>query len=184
MTAFSLTSAFWRHSIWIVSLVVASVLLTLGFACALPIAAFAAIAALTAGRREALAMMGAIWFANQAVGFAFLHYPADTVTLAWGGALGAIALLSCETAGFVLRRLRGVVGSGLAFVAAFIVYEGSILAICLATGRDADYFTLATISRIFLINACAFLALLAWNKLCATFKLDRKPATGLAARHV
>jgi hypothetical protein len=184
MTSSSLAFVSWRHSLWIVSLVAASVLLTLGFACALPIAAFATIAALTAGRREALAIMGAIWFANQAFGFAFLHYPADAVTLAWGGALGAIALLSCEVARSVLRRLKGVAGSGLAFLAAFVAYEGAIFLICLATGRGADDFTASIVSRIFVINACAFLALLAWSRLCATFGLDGRAQTALAARHV
>lgn len=184
MTASSLTSISWRHSLWIVSLIVASILSTFGFACALPLAAFATIVALTASRREALATMGAIWFANQAIGFAFMHYPLDTTTLAWGGALGVIALLSCETAGFVLRRMGGVAGFSLAFVSAFIVYEGSIFAISLATGRDADDFGVEAVSRIFLINASALIALWARNKLSATFGLDSKPATSFALRHV
>lgn len=184
MTASSLTSVSWRHSLWIISLIVASVLTTFGFACALPLAAFATIVALTASRREALATMGAIWFANQAIGFAFMHYPRDTTTLAWGGALLVIALLSFEAAGLVLQRLSGFAGFCVAFLAAFIVYEGSIFAICLATGRDADYFNVAEVSRIFLINACVFIALWAWNRLSATFGLDGQPQTALAPRHV
>lgn len=154
------------------------------YACAWPLAAFATIAALTAGRREALVLTGAAWFANQAVGFTFLHYPTDAMTLTWGGALGAIALLSCETAGLSARRLKGVARSGATFAAAFLVYEGSIFAICLAIGRDADDFTFATVSRIFLINACAFVGLWALDLLGATAGRDRKQAAELAPRHV
>ncbi len=164
MTASSLVSFAGRRSLWIASLIVASVLFTFGFACALPLAAFAAIAALTSGRREALALTMAAWFANQAIGFAFLHYPTDAVTLAWGGALGAIALLSCEAAGAVARRPNGASAYGAAFLASFVVYEGSIVAISLATGHDADYF-LTTVSRIFLINICAFVGLWVWRML-------------------
>jgi hypothetical protein len=184
MTTSIISSSPRRHWLWISSLIVASILFTFGFACALPLAAFAAVCALTTDRREALAITGAIWLANQIVGFAFLHYPTDTVTLAWGAALGVIALLSCETAGLAMRRIGGVLGSCAAFLAAFIVYEGAIYAICLATDRGADDFTVAVVSRIFLINASAFLGLWAWNVLSATVGLGRKPLGGLALRHV
>ena len=87
-----LTSA-GRRPLWIVLLVVASVVFSPGFACAVPIAAFAAIAALTLSRRDAFSLVGAAWLANQIAGFAVHHYPATASTLAWGAALGAVALL-------------------------------------------------------------------------------------------
>jgi hypothetical protein len=58
----------WRRPLWIALLVAASVAFTLGFACATPLAAFAAIAALSMPRKDALLLIGLVWLANQAVG--------------------------------------------------------------------------------------------------------------------
>lgn len=181
MTASSLVSRATHRSLWIASLIVASALFTFGFACALPLAAFAAIVALTSGRREALALSAAIWFVNQAVGFVFLHYPSDAATFAWGGALFVIALLSCEAAGSAARRLSGALAQSVAFLVAFVVYEGSLFAIGLVTGETAD-FAFATVARIFLINACAFVILWACSLVGATVAAKREPAATLAAR--
>ncbi|MDQ6867846.1 MAG: hypothetical protein M3178_05420 [Pseudomonadota bacterium] len=73
-----------RRPLWIALLVGASVAFSLGFACAVPLAAFAAIAALTLSRRDAFALVGAVWLANQIAGFAVHHYPVTASTLAWG----------------------------------------------------------------------------------------------------
>jgi hypothetical protein len=59
----------WRRPLWIALLVAASVAFTLGFACATPLAAFAAIAALSMPRKDALLLIGLVWLANQAIGF-------------------------------------------------------------------------------------------------------------------
>ena len=59
----------WRRPLWIALLVGASVAFTLGFACATSLAAFAAIAALSMPRKDALLLIGLVWLANQAVGF-------------------------------------------------------------------------------------------------------------------
>ena len=74
MAAPSSASA-WRKPLWIALLVLASVVFSLGFACAVPLAAFAAIAALTLGKRDAFVLVGAVWLANQIAGFAINHYP-------------------------------------------------------------------------------------------------------------
>jgi hypothetical protein len=184
MTASSVASSRWRSSLWILSLALASVLLTLGFACALPLAAFATIAAITFDRREALIATTAVWLANQAAGFAFLHYPMDGVTLAWGGALGVITLLSCETARFTTRRIAAVAGVCAAFLAAFIVYQGSLIVIDMVIGQSGDELAFATVARIFLINACAFGGLWALKIVASTMSFGRKVATALAPRHV
>lgn len=180
----SVSSPRWRPPLGVFSLTAASVLFTLGFACAAPLAAFAAIAAMAFSRRDALVATAAIWLANQGVGFAFLHYPTDGVTLAWGGALGVIASLGCEAAGLVSRRTRGFAGAWTAFFAAFVIYEGSLSAIDIATGQSGDDFALATVARIFLINACAFSGLWALKTLAATMTFGRKVVAGLAPHHV
>jgi len=146
-------------------LVAASLALTLGFACALPLAAFAAMAAMLFGPAAAVGAILAVWLANQIVGFGCLGYPTDMNTLAWGAALGVIALLSLGAAGAALARVRGALGIGLAFVAAFVVYEGAVTAACLATRTDVSDFTVAGVARIFLINAAVFGAFLALRAL-------------------
>jgi len=184
MTAVNLPSSLSRPSIGIVSLAVASVLFILGLACAVPLAAFAAIAAMSFSRREAPVTIGAVWLANQAWGFAVMHYPMDGETFAWGGALGIIAVFSCEAAGLLTRRFSGAVGACLSFLAAFVAYEGSLIVIDLVIGQSADDFAAATIARIFLINACAFGGLWALKAILANTASGRKLSATLVSRHV
>lgn len=173
-----------RTAIGIGALTVASIATTAGFACAVPLAAFAAIAAMSFGRREALAAIGAVWLANQAWGFAFMHYPIDGETFAWGVALGVIAALSCEAAGLATRRFAGAVGASIAFLAAFLVYEGSLIAIDFAIGMSGEDIAAATVARIFLINVCAFGGLWAFKAVVAGMASRRKRSAALAPRHV
>lgn len=184
MIAVHLPSSLSRPAIGIVALAVAGVLFTLGFACAVPLAAFAAIAALSYDRREALAAIGAVWLANQVWGFAVMHYPMDGETFAWGGALGIIGVLSCEVAGLATRRLLGAVGACLSFLAAFVAYEGSLIAIDLVVGQSGEDFALTTIARIFLINACAFAGLWSLKALVASTLINRRISATLAPHHV
>lgn len=149
-----------RRALWAATLIAAAVLFSFAWACALPLAGFAAAAALTSTRRDALLLTGAVWLANQAVGFLFLHYPTDSMTLFWGAALGVIALLSCESAGMLARRFPGLSGGLAAFLAAFVVYESLVLAVTAATGPGVDHFTAPVVSRIFFINLGAFAGLL------------------------
>lgn len=163
-----------------VLLVLASVALTLGFACALPLAAFATASAMLFSRRAAVAAVLAVWLANQVVGFACLHYPADASTFAWGGALGVIALASLAVARGVLERLPGVVGPAVAFVSAFVAYEGSVYLACLASGTDVSHFTVSDVTRVFLVNATAFAGFVAVRALVLQTRfgreLDARPA--------
>jgi len=140
-------------------LVAASLALTLGFACALPFAAFATIAALLFDFGTAVLAILAVWLANQIVGFGFMHYPMDASTFAWGGGLGALGLASLIAARAVLSRAHGWIAAPLAFLASFAAYEGLLFAINLAVGMDAAIFEIAVVARIFAINAAAFGAL-------------------------
>jgi hypothetical protein len=149
-----------RFALWAATLVGASLLSSFAFACAVPLAGFAAAAALTSTRRAALALTGAIWFVNQAAGFLFLHYPTDAMTLFWGAALVVIALVACESAGLLARRFPGFAGGLAAFLAAFVVYESLVLAVTAVTGPGVEHFTAPVVSRIFFINLAAFAALL------------------------
>jgi hypothetical protein len=160
-------------------MVAASVALTLGFACALPLAAFATIAAMLFGPVAAVGSILAIWLANQIVGFACLGYPTDTSTLAWGAGLGVIALLSLGAAVAVLARVRGVVGICAAFLAAFVAYQGAVAIGCLISGIDVAHFTLPVLARIFLINAATFGGFLALRALALRTEYESTKVSAL-----
>jgi len=183
VTSLVLSSPGSRTALSIVALAIFSVLFTFGFACAVPLAAFAAISAMSFDRRTALLATGAVWLANQAIGFGLLHYPTDGETLAWGGALGAIGLLSCEAARLVTRRVAGVAGACAAFLAAFVAYEGSLFLINAAIGQTVEHFAFPVVTRIFLINACAFGGMWALKTIASSTEFGRRLAADLSARH-
>lgn len=142
-------------------LIAASVALTLGFACAVPLAAIAVVASLSFNRAGAAAVMIGVWLANQIIGFAVLHYPTDSGTLVWGVVLGGVALLSLAVANAVLTLRSGPLAIVAAFVAGFVAYQGSILAVATLSGNDISYFTFEVLARVFAINAVTLAGLLA-----------------------
>jgi hypothetical protein len=163
--------------LWVVALIAASLLLTLGFACAVPFAAFAAAAALTLPRRDALFAVGLVWFANQAVGFSVLNYPWTADTLAWGAALLAVALAATFAAGLAAKwfeALPRIALASLAFLSAFAVYEGLLFAASLATQSGLDDYSGAIVARILGINALTFAGLIVISALTASWLKERK----------
>ncbi len=154
---------------WPVLLAVAAVGGSLAFACIMPFAALAAFAAETQRPRAALGTLALIWAANQAVGFAFLQYPFDASTLIWGLAIGVAALLATGTACFVVARLdhmRRWQRLGLAFAAAFAVYELALLGPSLFTGESAN-FTPALLLDLALLDVAWLAGLVALNEILA-----------------
>jgi hypothetical protein len=173
-----------RQTSAVVALIAASsVALTLGFACALPLAAFAAISPSLFKPRAAVVAVITVWLMNQIVGFSFLHYPTDASTIAWGFALGVIALLSLGAAYLVLSRLDGFVGIIASFLAAFVVYEGAIYIVCIAGGTGVGSFTAPIVTRIFLINAASFGGLLAAREPLARTPLGRRTEAPASLSH-
>jgi len=109
--------------------------------------------------REALATMGAIWLANQVVGFLALDYPHDMTTMLWGLALGVAALLACLTASCVLTVARPVCQRlPLAFVAAYAAYELCLVPVAAVLG-GLDSFTPAVVVDIGMVNVLWFAVL-------------------------
>jgi hypothetical protein len=146
---------------WAGFLVLLSVIFSLGFSCAVPLAAFAAIGALTLGRLSAYALIGTIWLANQITGFAFHHYPLEPSAFAWGGALCAVGIIATAAAQMTSSHLRGnaAFAATAAFLAAFAAYEATLFAISAAAASGAANFAPAIAGRVFLINVAAFAAL-------------------------
>lgn len=175
-----------RSILWLAALVGASVVFTFGFSCAAPLAAFSAISAMTLNRRDALLFAGAVWLANQLVGFTFLNYPTDATTLAWGAALGAITLMSTDIVGLVVRRQNGLVWTAAAFLLAFGLYQGGILGASFALNSGFEAFAPEIVAKIFALNAVAFAGLLVAGKVATTMGLTNAPAfhLSLTERHV
>jgi hypothetical protein len=152
-----------RRPLWIGSLAFFGAVLSLGFACAAPLAAFAAIGALTLRRRDALVVIAAVWLVNQFIGFAILHYPLERGALAWGGALGAAAFgatLAARWGSGCLSQSDRFIRAGAAFMAAFAAYEGILFAISAMSATGLSNFAPAVVLRIFVINSTTFVALL------------------------
>jgi hypothetical protein len=148
--------------VWGGVLIAATIVLSGKFACAVPFAALAALAALASDRKGGFLLIGMIWFVNQALGFAFLNYPFEFQSIAWGLMPGVSAFLSLLAARFAIDALRGfnaLIGAGGAFVAAFCAYEGSLLAADFVVPSSEADFAWPVIKQIVAINAVSFAVL-------------------------
>jgi len=176
-----------RHVLWLTVLVAASVGFTLGFACAVPFAAFAAATALTLNTRDALLLTVALWLANQIVGFGFMGYPWDGATLLWGAVLGVVALLSTAAARIASTQVAHVPYGAvlvLSFAAAFVVYEGSLYIVSAAWLGGTEDYAGSIVAYIAGLNVLAFIGLLVLERLGRMLGLAAAPSLALAApRH-
>jgi hypothetical protein len=175
----------WRHQLWLGLLVAASVFFSLGLACAVPLAAFAAAAALSLSRRDALLLITLVWLANQLVGFTVLHYPWTLSTFAWGVVLGAVAVLATLAGQWIAGRLvdaRGALTVTATFLIAFTVYEGALFAVSATLLGGTEIYTAAIQGRIFAINAAAFVSLVALNHLATSVGLVNRPTVALSMK--
>jgi hypothetical protein len=167
----------WRGYAWLAVLVASSVAFSLGFACATPLAAFAAAAALTLNRSDALWLVGAVWLAGQAVGYGILGYPWTWNSVSWGVVLGLAAVAATLGVRALVPRFAGAntaVRVVAAFAVAFAVYE-LILFVAAVTGLgELSNYMPAVVARILAINAVAFAGLLVLHQIGMT--------TGLAPR--
>ena len=152
-----------KMGLWLIFLTALSVLMTFGLACAPPFAAFAAFAALRLRRSEALVLVSLVWFANQVVGFGFLHYPHELNTYLWGVALLAAAACCTLTAARIVRRsaekrslstpLAALVGAIVTFLV--VVYLSGIV-----LGGNEAAFKLPVLANTFWTNSVTLAALL------------------------
>ena len=168
-----------RHLLWPSLLVAASLMFSLGLACATPLAAFAAAVALTSSRRDALVLILSVWFANQFVGFTLLGYPWTASAFAWGVALGASAVLAMLAGQWTASRSVGaarVVGFLATGLAAFAAYEAALFVVAVTLLGGTEDFTAAILSWIFVINAAAFVGLLVLHRLAVSVGLVADPS--------
>tara|TARA_R110000824_G_scaffold31126_2_gene101688 strand:- start:1109 stop:1654 length:546 start_codon:yes stop_codon:yes gene_type:complete len=129
------------QNIWAAVLASSSVLGSLALACIFPFAAIATLLAATLPFRKAAVWMGAVWFANQLVGYLILGYPQTANSFGHGLAMGATAMATLFVAKTVLdlRSDRSFLSLGLAFGAAFIAYEALLLVAATVLGGVQNF---------------------------------------------
>ena len=91
-------------SLWIALIAALTVVGSYALACVAPLAAVAALAALTLRRTEGLILVVTAWIFNQIVGFLLLSYPHTPDTYAWGAAIGVASVLGYFAATAVVAR--------------------------------------------------------------------------------
>lgn len=156
--------------LWLAFLIVATIGLSAAFKCAMPFAALAAMAALTLPRKETIAFIMTAWAANQFVGFAFLGYPTDSMTLQWGAIMGVCAFMSAIAASFMAKHSEGhaaITGIAVTFIAAFIGFQGTLLLGNLYMLGGLEAFTLASKIYIAKLNIAALVGLWLVNRIAA-----------------
>lgn len=157
-----------RNLIWIGLVTVASVLLTGVYACALPLAALAAYAALDVRRRNGLLLIGSVWLANQLIGFLFLGYPHEPQAYAWGVGLLAATIVAFLAARQVLAVFAGTskaLAVGLALVMAFATYEILLYSATVIVGGATDAYAMAIVQELAIVNAISFAVLLVAHRI-------------------
>ena len=174
-----------QQPVWLATLTAASVAFSLGFACAVPLAAFAALGALTLDRRTALSFIAIVVLTNQVVGFTVLHYPRDPETIAWGAIFLFVGLLSTVSALWVKERCaraNAAVVMAATFVVAFIVYEGSFFLASFASGSGLYAYAPKVMLRIFEVNVFAFAGLFLLDRTSAVLLPDRNAKISVSHR--
>lgn len=171
-------SSEWRHRAWLAALVLAVSAFSLAFACATPFAAFAAMAALTVSRGDALRLTLTLWLLDQAIGFGIHGYAPTGNALGWGAAMGAAALLATVAAWAIASRApsQPTVRTALAFAGAFAVYEAALLAVAVAGLGGVENFAPRIVAEILFVNLVALVGLAVLNRV--------GELTGLAPRPV
>jgi len=161
-------------TLWIVLLAALSVAGSLAFACAAPFAATAALAAHTMRRMEGVVLVIVTWLANQVVGFGLLGYPLEASTFGWGAAIGAAAVIGYFAARGIERiGMPAIAALAASLVAAFFGYELALYGYGLAVGDSGEAFSTDIVGRVFLINAGAFVGLVALHRAAVALALLR-----------
>lgn len=144
-------------AIWTALIAGLTVVGSYGYACAAPLAAVAAIAALTLDRTNGLILIGLAWIINQAVGFLLLSYPHTADTYLWGAAIGAGAFAGFLAARAVSRTFaHPLIGWAVAFLTAFVFYQLGMYFGALVFTDPASAFTTEIVNEVFVINAVAY----------------------------
>lgn len=168
-------------TLWIALVIALAMLGSFGWACAAPLAAISALAALTLNRNEGLVLVGVTWFINQFVGYALLDYPHTFSSYAWGGAIGAGAVIGYFAARSIVSKAgTTAIAMSLAFLTAFVFYQVGMHLAASSFTNATNAFSTSIVSQVVTINAVAFVGFLVVHRIAVAFSLV-KPARGMAA---
>ena len=160
-----------RPLLWIALLTVATVLATGVFACAVPFAALAAVAALDSDRADGILLLGTIWLTNQVVGFGLLGYPLEAQAVAWGLAMGLGTLAAYFAAGACIAALMpygAVAATGSALPLAFLAYQAVLYAAGMLLPNGEGAFTYVVLAYVGLVEVVAYIVLLTAHRLAVS----------------
>jgi hypothetical protein len=153
---------------WSAMLTLVTVATSLALACGTPFAALGALGALFLPRRDAMVLVGINWLANQAIGFALLHYPHTRECYLGGADLAAAAGLCTIAAMFashLFRKAPAPLKAIVCFATACVSFEGVLFA--LSPSASATDFALPVVSYIVCVNSTAFVGLLLMKTVAA-----------------
>ena len=157
-----------RRLLWIGLLTIATLLMSGVFACAVPFAALAALAAFDTERRDGLLLIGAVWLVNQVYGFMVLGYPWEAQAFQWGAAIGIGAVVSYYAARWAITELKSsapVVAVVAALPVAFVAYQAVLYLASLVLSNGEGAFNTDVVAYVALVEVVAFVALLITHRL-------------------
>lgn len=144
-------------AIWIALIAGLTVIGSYGYACAAPLAAVAALAALKMERTDGLILVGLAWVINQAVGFLLLSYPHTTESYLWGAAIGFAAFVGYFAARAATRaNVPAIAGWVITFLVAFAGYQAALYVGGWTFTDPSSGFTAEVVGEVFAINAVAY----------------------------
>ena len=161
--------SFMANFIWLLTLTLAAVAVTVALSCVTPFAALAVALVTTVGLRAALCSMVAVWLANQVIGFGLFHFPPTRDTYLMGIAIGASAVAGTLAAWMVLNRMRALplfLRLSVAVGASFATYELALVAPVMFLG-DLGTFHPAIVAELGLVNAVSLIGMIALNEILA-----------------
>jgi len=163
-----------RRLLWIGLLTAATLLMTGVFACAVPFAALAAIAAFDTERNDGLLLIGAVWLANQVYGFTVLGYPHEAQAYYWGLTMGigaVVAYYAARAAISALAPQSTLIAVLAALPVAFVAYEAVLYLGTLVLSRGEGAFNTDVVAYVSMVEVVAFLALLVAHRLAVAVGL-------------
>lgn len=165
--------------VWMGALVVVAALTSFALACGMPFVAIGALTALTLVWRDALILAGLAWFTNKILGFGFLNYPLDPLTLTWGLPLGLSALAAIGGAMLSIRLLgaASLANLQISFVDAWASQQTAVFVASLLLGASETPFAPSVLWFFFWTNAVAFSALIPAQAVGARVGLARPIAS-------
>ncbi|MCC7250622.1 hypothetical protein [Hyphomicrobium sp.] len=166
-----------NSTLWIALIAGLSVGGSYVYACAAPLAAIAALAALKMDRGTGFVLVITAWLANQLVGYLILDYPQTLNSFAWGGAIGLAAVAGFLAArSFTEGRANGLFILVAALFVSFVFYETALYAAGFVLGSSEEAFSTAVVGRILAINAVSFAGLLVLHRAAIALRWLRPSA--------